>query len=72
MSMSLLNPYLSDSTRRPAPLRSPKRLNGALTLKSIVEGAPGNPTHCCRVRAEAVIIPVMPEYPGLKVWVLNM
>jgi len=41
-------------------------------LKSMVEGAPGKPTHCWRVRAEAVIIPDMPEYPGLNVWVLNI
>ena len=66
ISMSLLKPYLSASTRRPAPLRKPNRLKGALTLKSIVEGAPGNPTHCWRVRADAVIIPMQCEYYALE------
>src|SRR5512133_921665 len=48
--MSLLNPYLSASTSSPAPLLKPKSENGVLILNIIVEGAPGNPTHCCRVR----------------------
>src|SRR5512133_4285945 len=66
--MSLLNPYLSASTSSPAPLLKPNSVNGVLILKIIVEGAPGNPTHCCRVMAVAHIRPLMPEKPGLKVW----
>ena len=48
--ISLSKPILSLSTSKPTPLFIPKGETGALILKTVVEGAPLNPTHCCRVK----------------------
>ena len=64
--MSLLKPTLSFSTISPTPLLILNGETGALILNIVVEGAPSNPTHCCRFIAVAHIIPEVPAYPGLK------
>ena len=70
--MSLSKPTLSLSTSKPTPLLILNGFIGALTLKTVVDGAPLNPTHCCLLRAVAHIIPEIPATPGLYVRVLNI
>jgi len=70
--MSLSNPILSLSTNKPTPLFTPKGETGALILKTVVDGAPSKPNHCCRLRAVAQTMPDVPATPGLYVSVLNI